>query len=87
MIGSTGLELKARSIGFRVVKENAMHATAEFLLAVTKPIVLDFSASWCPTCPMLKPVIKKLAIDSRNAQNVRSAAWFGNSYAGRKSDA
>lgn len=30
-----------------------------------KPMIVDFSATWCPPCQQLKPIFKKLADDFR----------------------
>ncbi|MEP7296423.1 MAG: thioredoxin family protein [Burkholderiales bacterium] len=32
-------------------------------LAEGKPVVVDFAASWCPTCKQQKPIVQSLAND------------------------
>ena len=34
-------------------------------LADGKPVVVDFAASWCPTCKQQKPVVQSLAHDPK----------------------
>ena len=31
--------------------------------AGSKPLVIDFTASWCPPCQMIKPIFEQLAKD------------------------
>jgi len=34
-------------------------------LAEGKPVVVDFAASWCPTCKQQKPIVQSLAHDAK----------------------
>jgi len=34
-------------------------------LAQGKPVIVDFSASWCPTCKQQKPIVEGLMKESR----------------------
>lgn len=34
-------------------------------LAAGKPVVVDFAASWCPTCKQQKPIVQSLVDDTK----------------------
>ncbi len=40
-------------------------AQYERALAQGKPVVVDFSASWCPTCKAQKPIVTNLLLEPR----------------------
>ena len=47
---------------------------AEFdntLKGSTKPILVDFSAEWCPPCKMLAPVIERISLEFDDKLDVR----------------
>ncbi|MGH7177284.1 MAG: thioredoxin [Tepidisphaeraceae bacterium] len=45
------------------VKEFTDQNFEEEVLKSTEPVLVDFTADWCPPCQMLAPVIEKLAKD------------------------
>jgi thioredoxin 1 len=35
----------------------------ELVVKAAKPVLVDFSAEWCPPCKMLKPVIERMSLE------------------------
>ena len=43
---------------------------ADDVLASDLPVLVDFTASWCPPCRMVTPVLEQLAADERDRLRV-----------------
>jgi thioredoxin len=47
------------------------HLDLDAVRTADKPVLIDFSAPWCPPCRMLKPVIEKIARVQEHTHDVR----------------
>ena len=45
-------------------------------LADGKPVVVDFAASWCPTCKQQKPIVRSLLKDAKRKTLILFVADF-----------
>jgi thioredoxin 1 len=59
-----GVLLAAASLAL-AAKVPYERAQFEAALAQGKPVVVDFAASWCPTCKAQKPIVERLLRDGR----------------------
>ena len=57
--------------------DNIVHVTdetfEEIVLKSDKPVLLDFSAEWCPPCKMLAPIIEEIAGEYLDTMTVAGA--------------
>jgi thioredoxin 1 len=42
------------------------------VLAADRPVLVDFTADWCPPCKMIKPVLEQIATDEADRLKVVS---------------
>jgi thiol-disulfide isomerase/thioredoxin len=59
------LTLPLASVAFAEAKKPFTAAAFEAAQASGKPILIDVSASWCPTCKAQAPILSKLMSDPR----------------------
>jgi thioredoxin 1 len=43
-------------------------AAFESALAAGKPVIVDFAASWCPTCKAQKPIVDALLVEPKRKE-------------------
>jgi thioredoxin 1 len=60
-----GLALSFTSVAFAADKKPFTPAAFEAAQASGKPILIDVSASWCPTCKAQAPILSKLMGEPR----------------------
>jgi thioredoxin 1 len=76
--------LRAKVVDMRIDSVTDATFTAE-VLESDKPVLVDFTAAWCPPCRVMKPVLAELAAEREDVKVVqldvdadqRTAAEYG----------